>query len=61
MAKLLRIIPVTTVLSVAAFIGTIRILWPLDGTLWFAAIVGLGVFIFCALIEGCLFDIFTSL
>ena len=57
MAKLLlyiRVFPVSFILAVAAFIGTIWMLWPLAGTLWLAAIAGLTVIIPCALVEGAL-------
>ena len=63
MAKLLfyiRIFPVTTILVVASFIGTLWLLWPLDVALWLAAVVGLSLIIPCALVEGWLIVIFTS-
>ena len=62
MAKFLlyiRIIPVTLTLTVAAFIGTLWMLWPVPGVLWFAAIAGLAVFGCCFLIEAALVDFFT--
>ena len=63
MAKLLfyiRIFPVTTILVVASFIGTLWILWPIDGALWIAAGMGLNVFIFCGLVGAALVPLFDS-
>lgn len=64
MAKLLfyiRTFPVTFILVVAAFTGTLWLLWPLPGALWVAATMGLSMFIFCGLVGTVLvplFDIF---
>ena len=55
----IRTFRVTFILVVAAFIGTLWILWPLDVALWLAAIAGLTVFFPCALVEAWLIDIFT--
>ena len=62
MAKLLlyiRVFPVSFILAVAAFSSTIWLLWPIDGTLCFAAIAGLTVIIPCALVEGALILFFS--
>ena len=62
MAKLLfyiRTFPVTFILVVAAFTGTLWLLWPLPGALWLAAIMGLSMFIFCLFVGmavGLLFE-----
>ena len=62
MAKLLfyiRTFPVTFILVVAAFTGTLWLLWPLPGALWLAAIMGLSMFIFCLFVGmavGILFE-----
>lgn len=47
--------------AVAAFIGTLWLLWPLDGVLWIAAAMGLNGFVFGAFVGialGHLFDAF---
>ena len=62
MAKLLfyiRIFPVTFILAVAAFSGTLWMLWPLDVAFWLAAIAGLTVIIPCALVEAGLILFFS--
>ena len=61
MAKLLfyiRTFPITFILVVASFSGTLWLLWPLDVALWLAAIAGLSMFIFCGLIGSVLVLLF---
>lgn len=61
MAKLLfyiRTFPVTTIMVVATFIGTLWILWPLDFAFLIAAAMGLNMFIFCGLVGAALVPLF---
>ena len=55
----IRTFRVSSILAVAAFIGTIWLLWPVDGVLSFAVIAGLTVFFLCALVEALVIDCFV--